>query len=158
MNVFLERQYKEDCTLGRFWAGDIPIYTLELPWKNNQSNISCIPEGIYPVEKTYSPAFTKIKRQKAKKKNPDIAEEELNQIKVFLWEILDVPKRSGIRIHTANFVRQLKGCIAPGLELFDIDGDGTIDISKSQKALDLLYTLLPDKFTLEIIENKFLNF
>ena len=135
MDVFLERQYKKDCTLGRFWVNDTAVYTLELPWKNNQSGISCIPEGVYNVEKTYSPAFKKQ-----------------------LWLIKDVPNRSGIRIHATNYVRELKGCIAPGLEMFDIDGDGIIDVSKSNKALDLLYTLLPDKFKIEIIENSLLNF
>ena len=42
----------------------------------------------------------------------------------FTPELLDVPSRSGIRIHTANFPEQLEGCIAPG---FRSDTDAIYD-------------------------------
>ena len=118
-------------TLGRFWFEGEVVYTLELPWKENPSNISCIPVGEYEVELTYSPAFKKM-----------------------LWLIKDVPDREGIRIHTANYVRELRGCIAPGLNKQDIDGDGIIDVTNSKKALSLMRSEMPDKFKLEIIWNE----
>lgn len=129
MNVILKRDYKgEDCTLGKLYFGEDVVEILELPWKNNLPKISCIPEGEYEVEKTYSPAF--------KKK---------------LWLVKNVPNRSGIRIHTANYVHELLGCLAPGLKRYDLNKDGIMDISDSRKALDLMNESLPDKFKLKII-------
>jgi len=134
MTIFLERDYKgDDCTLGRLWFDGEVVYTLELPWKDNKTNISCIPAGTYDVEKTYSPAFGKD-----------------------LWLIKNVPDRSGIRIHPANFVRELRGCIAVGLDKADIDNDGVIDLKSSRKAMSLLNDSLPDKFKIDIIWNKHL--
>lgn len=127
-NVILDRDYTDDkCTLGTLWFDNTVIHTLELPWKNNKKNISCIPDGEYIVRKTYSPAF---------KKN--------------LWLVLDVPNRSGIRFHAANWVYQLKGCIAPGLRRFDLDNDGVMDILDSRKALAVMEDELPNEFKLII--------
>lgn len=70
--------------------GELVCYAIELPWKDNTRNISCIPEGNYPMAKRYS--------------------------KRFGWHILikDVPGRSGILIHPANdALKELQGCIAP---------------------------------------------
>src|SRR5690606_26150009 len=70
--------------------GELVCYAIELPWKDNARNISCIPEGSYPLVKRYS--------------------------KRFGWHILikDVPDRSSILIHPANDAqKELQGCIAP---------------------------------------------
>lgn len=64
-----------------------PLHTLEEPWKNNQRNISCIPEGTYVVKK----------REDSK------------------WQIMDVPNRSGILIHVGNTLEDIEGCILVGL-------------------------------------------
>ncbi len=128
MIVTLKRDYKgTDCTLGKLYFDEDFVETLELPWKDNASKISCIPEGFYDVEKTYSPAFKKD-----------------------LWLIKNVPGRSGIRIHSANYVSELLGCIAPGMERYDLNNDGIIDIKSSRKALDLMEENIPNKFKLEI--------
>jgi hypothetical protein len=129
MEVILKRDYKgTDCTLGKLYFGEDFVETLELPWKDNEPRVSCIPEGIYEVERTYSPSF---KRK--------------------LWLVKNVPNRSGIRIHSANYVSQLLGCIAPGLTRHDLNGDGIVDVTNSVKALGLMNDSIPDKFTLEII-------
>ena len=108
----------------------LSLQTLELPWKDNQSNISCIPIGVYAFEKWYSPTF-----------------------KTTVIRLLHVPERSNILIHPANFVRQLRGCIAPGLSTKDIDGDGKIDVTKSRQALYNLLAIAPEKGFIHI-ENK----
>ena len=127
----LERVEKEDThTLGRFWFEGEVVYTLELPWIDNAPFISCIPAGSYEVELTHSPAFDKK-----------------------LWLVKDVEDRSGIRFHAANFVHELEGCIAPGLNKQDIDGDGIIDVINSRKALALMRDNIDDKFKLDIIWN-----
>ena len=103
-------------------SGPIRVFmcrTLELPWKNNKRGISCIPVGSYSMRFTKSAKFPRG-----------------------TWQIMDVPGRSGIRIHTANYLRQLRGCIAPGMRVIDLDGDGLLDVESSRNALDLLHDFL----------------
>ena len=78
----------------------VPLFqTIECPWRNNASNISCIPPGTYEVQLTYSPAF---KRE--------------------LYLVTKVPSRSGIRFHMGNvagmkdkgFITDFHGCIGLG--------------------------------------------
>lgn len=97
-------------------------FTLELPWKDNQRRISCIPEGEYKAVKHRSPKFGES-----------------------VW-IKDVPNRSEILIHPANYVRQLLGCIAVGSDLKDIDGDGLEDTTNSRNTMDKLLSFLPKSF------------
>jgi hypothetical protein len=102
-------------TLGYFECPDGTTYpSLELPWKNNQKRVSCIPTGIYRMVRHTSPKFGPC-----------------------YW-LQDVPNRSEILIHPANFVRQLLGCIAPGLTHADIDGDGNLDVTSSKIAMGKL--------------------
>lgn len=102
--------------------------TLELPDKNNASNISCIPPGEYECEWTYSNAF---KRE--------------------MYEVKGVPNRAGIRIHPANYARQLRGCIALGAAHKDIDSDGQLDVIHSGDTLKQFETIMnKEKFKLVI--------
>ena len=86
--------------------------TMELPDKNNEQRISCIPKGIYTCKFTYSPHFKK-----------------------FTYEIMNVPDRAGIRIHSANYAKQLLGCIALGSALKDINNDGHQDVIHSGETM-----------------------
>lgn len=83
--------------------------TIELPWKQNQHNISCIPVGTYQVKYSFSPGLLKS-----------------------TYEVLNVPNRSGIRIHVANYFSDLKGCIGLGNGVSDINGDGQPDVINSR--------------------------
>jgi len=99
---------------------------LELPWLDNQRNISCIPEGIYDCVK-YSDS-----------KHPNC----------FL--VKNVPDRDGILIHLLNFVAGQKidtlGCLGPGLDFVDINGDGYLDITGPDIAMRCLNYFLPQSF------------
>jgi hypothetical protein len=68
----------------------IVCVTLELPWKNNEKNISCIPSGIYLFEPIKSPQFGNV------------------------YEILEVPNRSHILFHAGNTIKNTKGCVLTG--------------------------------------------
>lgn len=57
---------------------------------------------------------------------------------VYTPEIIEVKGRAGLRVHVANYTRELEGCIAPGYSFKDIDKDGTIDIAQSTAAYDQL--------------------
>lgn len=100
----------------------LTLHTLELPWRGNRRNESCVPIGVYSLKWTYSPGFRRR-----------------------TWELTDVPGRDGIRIHPANYIRELRGCIAPGMAFVDIDGDGVMDVSSSRLALNMLEGFLHDK-------------
>lgn len=89
-------------TFGQIFAPGLTLYTGELPWRENQPNISCIPEGEYECLWTWSPRFRR-----------------------FMYLVDSVPHRSGIRKHPANLMgaadrgykSQLNGCIALGEKL-----------------------------------------
>ena len=101
-------------------------HSLELPWKNNEKNISCIPDGVYKAQK---------------------------EINTWAGKCLRLPRvknRTGILIHVANFSYQLKGCIAVGDELTDIDRDGLKDVKNSRKTMNELYDILDNDLVLAI--------
>jgi hypothetical protein len=131
----IRHSYAEKFTLGTFFVfldedpnSDIcHVETLELPWLDNKPYKSCIPTGTYWVVKRYSHRFGTH------------------------FHLVDVPGRTWILIHPANFVHELSGCIAPGVAHEDIDGDGLIDTVKSVEAMNILLAALPDSFKLEIV-------
>lgn len=138
--VYLIR-YRADeaATLGTLTVPNAQLYTcktLELPWINNEQSISCIPVGEYKCVYSRSPLLS-IKSGKD----------------VFTYEVLDVPNRDGIRIHKANFFYELRGCIALGNALKDINGDGNMDVINSDDTLERFEELMNlEPFTLKIID------
>ena len=114
-------------TLGELiYQGKVVAKTLELPDLGNQNRISCIPLGRYKVVRRYSTKFGNH------------------------FHILNVPKRSYILMHSANYFRDLLGCIGLGQSHADIDGDGYLDITSSKKTMRELLNLLPNEFELII--------
>lgn len=104
-------------------------FTLELPDFHNMPNISCIPKGTYQVKWTFSPRLLK-----------------------FTYEIQGVLNRSGIRIHAANYYYELKGCIALGNNLVDINGDGKLDTINSRTTIANFENYMDRQpFTLQIL-------
>lgn len=95
--------------------------SLERGWRDNQSNISCVPEGTYPLKYENSPRFRK-----------------------HLWELYDVPGRSECKFHAANYWRQLNGCIALGNKHKDIDGDGDPDVTSSRDTMIKFHELMDE--------------
>jgi len=88
--ITIRREALSPCTFGTMQVDGEPFgFTLELPWKGNQSQVSCIPADLYGIAITWSNRWRKP-----------------------MLEILKVPGRSGIRIHNANFAHELLGCIA----------------------------------------------
>ena len=81
----------ESCTMGYLVAsGEVLCYTLELPWADNQNNISCIPAGTYAGILRYD--------------------------KTDGWRIQleNVPGRMGVQIHVGNYTSQIQGCVLVG--------------------------------------------
>lgn len=90
--------------------------TLELEWKNNMQNMSCVPTGFYNIEFEYSHKF-----------------------KQDLWELKGVPGRSEAKIHVANYYTQIQGCIAVGDMHKNINRDGIPDVRNSKRTLRRLH-------------------
>mgnify|MGYP001552701060 CR=1 FL=1 len=113
MELELIREYLPKGTNGKFYdESELVCCSIELPWKNNEAEVSCIPEGRYELVKRFS-----IK---------------------FQWHLilLDVKGREDIIVHPANnALKELKGCIAPVLK---ITGPGLG--SDSRKACKKFYT------------------
>ena len=91
MELELIRTYYPEGTNGKIlYKGRLMTYTIELPWKNNHTGVSCIPEGRYELAKRWSPKFGRH------------------------LQMMNVSGRELILIHPANeALRELKGCIAP---------------------------------------------
>lgn len=89
--------YCRDHTLGHLHVDDWSCFTIERPWQGNRRNVSCIPEGVYPIHHT----------------------QRHNGAQAIAID--DVPDRSAILIHSANWVHELKGCVAPGIGLGVMD-------------------------------------
>lgn len=123
----LQRFLHGEVTFGKltFDNGAHPdIYTLELPFKDNLPNISCIPQGLYNAVKYSSPA------------HPDV------------WEILNVPDRSAILMHVGNYAKDSKGCILLGFGI----NESTPMITRSNKCIEFLRKYLDgNNFSLEIL-------
>lgn len=131
-HIVLNREYEPTQTRGRLgvYTDDKLVFcciTVEPVWKDNEKQISCIPEGTYKCKKTYSPAFKRT-----------------------LIEVLNVPGRSGIRVHEMNFSKSSKGCIGPGLIHVDLNKDDKLDAAYSKVALECLMAVTPNEFTLII--------
>ncbi len=129
MKVEIERVYLPTETLGSLYVDGVMICkTMELPWRDNQRSISCIPLGTYAVIK---------QPPKADRPYP-------------YFRFVSVPGRSGILIHRISYVSGLKGCIGVGKEFRDLNNDGVPDIIRSGEALTELINLLPEQFMITI--------
>lgn len=125
--IKIKRAYFEDCVLGRLSCGDFHCFTLELPNKNNTKSISCIPAGTYQAFRRISP------------KNGLVV------------ELIGVPNRSNIQIHSGNYTSQIEGCILVGKSITYLNADTIPDVTDSKNTLVSLLKLLPqDGFTVEI--------
>jgi hypothetical protein len=116
MNVILTRAPSTDQGIfGTFVLDDgTCFHSLELPWRANKNNVSCIPSGIYTCKWIISPKHGEC------------------------YQVMDVPGRNMIEIHSANFagdvtlgyISQLLGCIALGMSVGVLNGQLAVLNSK----------------------------
>ena len=114
INLLLIRDtFTEESTIGElFINGERICDTLERPYFNNQRNISCIPEGVYPVR-------LRLPRESATRDYVHLL-------------VQDVPDRDWILVHRGNFPYQSQGCLLVGL------GTEQDVVHNSTLAMDLL--------------------
>lgn len=113
--------------LGKLAYEGFECDTLELPYRLNDKNISCIPTGKYKVSRRFSGKYG--------------------------WHFIlhEVKDRSFILIHSGNYYTHTRGCILVGNGLKDINKDGYLDVLQSLNTLKKLNEILPkEDFWLEI--------
>lgn len=107
----LVRDYLPDRTEGTLYLPDGSLLrTLERPDLDNQPNVSCIPEGVYIIDRDYTGKHR-------------------------YYRFREVPGRTDIEIHEASRVYHLQGCIAPCMKL--LDGVAIRSDVACQKLIDL---------------------
>lgn len=92
MNVRLVRVTEYNgATMGALCFNDKPeMLTLEEAWRNNETKISCIPDGKYKIKRHRSPKFG------------------------ITFRVENVPERSEILFHIGNTAKDTEGCILLG--------------------------------------------
>ena len=105
MVIELQRLYRDGWTEGMILIkGVVVCRSIELGWANNERNVSCVPEGVYPVAIIQHPKFGEC------------------------LSVESVKGRAGILVHVANDAqKELRGCIAP---VFSSGGNGKGQYSK----------------------------
>lgn len=130
----IQRETLDPVTCGRLMLdGKRLSDSIELPWKDNRTGISCIPPGVYRLAFLYSPHF-----------NRDIL------------HVLNVPGRDAIEIHPANYISELRGCCSLGSRSITDPGH-LIDSKKAVSSLEAMVLLALDRkevIMLEIINPK----
>jgi len=126
-NIIVDRWYRPKSTVGIFTVQNFSCFSLELPDLENQTGISCIPEGTYNYFSRYSPG---------------------NKSQVI--QLLEVPNRSYVQVHAGNFTRQIRGCILVGDAIKFIDGDEIPDVSNSKNTLVKVLDLAGDTGTITV--------
>ncbi len=109
--------------------------TLELPWRDNQPSISCIPAGEYRAHLRNSPRFGPT------------------------YHITDVPGRSLILIHAGNLAGDIaagyrthtEGCILVGKRFGTIEGQQAVLVSRPALR-EFMDALDGSDFTLVVME------
>ncbi len=128
MVLLLIRTYFPDGTNGKLECeGKVVCNTIELPWKNNKTKVSCIPEGKYFIRKRYS--------------------------RKFKWhlELMDIKNRSFILFHPANnALKELNGCIAPVTKISGA-GLGLLSRKAFTKLRTIVYKALDEEQRVLII-------
>ena len=114
INLLLIRDtFTEESTIGElFINGERICDTLERPYFNNLRNISCIPEGVYPVR-------LRLPRESATRDYMHLL-------------VKDVKDRDYILFHIGNTAKDTSGCILVGL------GSQQNFVNNSRLAMDLL--------------------
>lgn len=130
--VYLIRKYHPTHTSAALVALDdagnllMSCVTLELPWRDNASQVSCIPEGIYQVRTRKTDKFG------------------------MHYHVQGVPGREWILFHPATYVSQLLGCLIPGERYADLNRDGIPDIVNTRATLNKMLAVLGKEFTLNV--------
>jgi len=100
--------------------------TLELSYKGNQKNISCIPKGKYICK---------------------VRESEKYGLHL---HVQNVPNRSFILFHYGNYNTNTKGCILVGEKFAKLNKDSNFDVTNSRNTMKKLMSFIDNEIELFI--------
>lgn len=125
-------QKLDDRTLGRLcvFSGlnlEATFSTLELPFRNNERQKSCILSAFYTVEPRTSPKYGKH------------------------LLVIGTAPREMILLHHGNYPGDTEGCVLIGTDFGDIDKDGRLEITSSRQAMRKLVELVDEPAELIIL-------
>ena len=127
----------DEGTFGTLEIAGHSFATGELPDRGNQPEVSCIPAGTYVCTWNFS-----------------------NRFKREMYQVLDVPDRTGVRIHSANFMgdkslgyrAELNGCIALGRSIGTLNNQRAVITSRA--AVEDFENLMGgEDFELQIVDS-----
>ena len=109
MRKFTLQRLRDDgtCTEGEVGVAGVTLVTLEEPWKDNKTGVSCIPAGTYRcVPHGWEPnAKTRFKR---------------------VYRLEDTTPRVAILIHSGNTTDDIEGCILLGMRRGQLNGKSAV--------------------------------
>lgn len=133
--ILLRKTQNDNQTLGTLSVVDdkgvlvFSCTTLELPWKNNQHNVSCIPVGVYTVQMIYSEKYK------------------------YHFTVNTVSDRQGILIHIGNYTADTHGCILVGHFAKPADKGAGYMVCESAVTIGRLIQLIRKTTKMEIINS-----
>jgi len=110
--------------------------TVELPWKENRTRVSCIPPG------------PEGNRQSYYLRHRGAADSSTFNYPHFI--LRGVPGRRYILFHRGNFYFQVAGCILPGRDWVDLNDDGHPDVTDSTETLREMRDVIPDETEIRV--------
>lgn len=138
MKLYLSTTTDGVRTTGALLVGQETFHSMELPWKENAKDISCIPGGTYSLIPYESPRHGSTWR--------------LHNPALNVWGFArfgPVGARTEIEIHTGNLVSESKGCLLVGLSNGQLNGEPAVIDSLS--ALERLRALIDDTEDNELV-------
>jgi hypothetical protein len=109
-------------------------------WNNNEPFKSCVPVGVYNLYPFSSPRYG----------HTFALRNEIIGVTPFKTNFSDRTNRYAILLHSANWARQLQGCIAPGKTLVT-DGNGDKMVTSSVQTVRDLLPRLNESTMVEIV-------
>lgn len=125
-------QYSETETMGVLLLPGVTLYTIERPWipykshKGGKPFVSCIPDGLYELLPFNS------------EKHPDtwVLVNKIMDVYAYPGDVPEKGGRYSCLFHVANYVKDIEGCIGPGL--FRVIMNKQNAVSSSRDAMGLL--------------------
>jgi hypothetical protein len=138
--VLVRESSTDQGTYGVLSCAGVTFHTLELPWRDNKRQRSCIPVGEYVCQRVNSPRFGRV------------------------FHVNNVPGRSAILIHSGNFAgdvdmgyaSHVQGCILLGMargKMRDLSGSPQRAVLLSKPAVRKFMELVGEgPFLLQVKE------
>jgi len=118
---------RSDGVFSTLAVNNFPIAVcLERPWLDNAKSVSCIPSGSYVAKRVISPKFGDV------------------------FQVMEVPNRDHILIHSGNIDDDSHGCILVG-ESFTVWKDGSCSVASSKAAMEEFMKLLAGVSSFQLV-------